>query len=43
MAYIGNQADTAFTSLIKQDLTGASGDSLTLFIYNAMSFALETA
>ena len=30
MAYIGNQADTAFTSLIKQDLTGASGDSLTL-------------
>ena len=30
MAYIGNQVDTAFTSLIKQDLTGASGTSLTL-------------
>ena len=30
MAYIGNPVDTAFTSLLKQDLTGASGTSLTL-------------
>ncbi len=42
MAYIGNQADTAFTSLIKQDLTGASGDSLTLThaVANANDIAL---
>lgn len=42
MAYIGNQADTAFTSLIKQDLTGASGDSLTLThaVSNANDIAL---
>ena len=30
MAYIGNQIDTGFTSLLKQDLTGASGTTLTL-------------
>jgi len=30
MAYIGNPVDTAFTSLLKQDLTGASGQTLTL-------------
>jgi len=30
MAYIGNPVDTAFTSLLKQDLTGASGTTLTL-------------
>ena len=30
MAYIGNKADVAFTSLLKQDLTGASGTTLTL-------------
>ena len=30
MAYIGNKADAAFTSLLKQDLTGASGQTLTL-------------
>ena len=30
MAYIGNQIDTGFTSLLKQDLTGASGQTLTL-------------
>jgi hypothetical protein len=30
MAYIGNKADVAFTSLLKQDLTGASGQTLTL-------------
>ena len=30
MPYIGNKSDTAFTSLLKQDLTGASGTSLTL-------------
>ncbi len=30
MAYIGNKADVAFTSLLKQDLTGASGATLTL-------------
>ena len=42
MAYIGNQADTAFTSLIKQDLTGASGTSLTLThaVANANDIAL---
>ena len=42
MAYIGNQADTGFTSLIKQDLTGASGDSLTLThaVSNASDIAL---
>ena len=42
MAYIGNKADTAFTSLIKQDLTGASGTSLTLThaVANANDIAL---
>jgi len=42
MAYIGNKADTAFTSLIKQDLTGASGISLTLShaVANANDIAL---
>ena len=42
MAYIGNKADTAFTSLIKQDLTGASGTSLTLThsVSNANDIAL---
>ena len=42
MAYIGNKVDTAFTSLIKQDLTGASGDSLTLThaVSNANDIAL---
>ena len=30
MAYIGNKADVALTSLLKQDLTGASGTTLTL-------------
>ncbi len=42
MAYIGNQADTAFTSLIKQDLTGASGQTLTLThaVANANDIAL---
>jgi len=42
MAYIGNQVDTAFTSLIKQDLTGASGTSLTLThaVANANDIAL---
>ena len=42
MAYIGNKADTAFTSLLKQDLTGASGTSLTLThaVANANDIAL---
>lgn len=42
MAYIGNKADTAFTSLLKQDLTGASGTSLTLShaVANANDIAL---
>ena len=42
MPYIGNKADTAFTSLIKQDLTGASGTSLTLThaVANANDIAL---
>lgn len=42
MAYIGNKVDTAFTSLIKQDLTGASGTSLTLShaVANANDIAL---
>ena len=42
MAYIGNKADTAFTSLEKQDLTGASGTSLTLThaVANAFDIAL---
>ena len=42
MAYIGNQVDTSFTSLIKQDLTGASGTSLTLThaVANANDIAL---
>ena len=42
MAYIGNKADTAFTSLIKQDLTGASGTSLVLShaVANANDIAL---
>ena len=42
MAYIGNKTDTAFTSLLKQDLTGASGTSLTLShaVANANDIAL---
>ncbi|QDP57950.1 MAG: hypothetical protein Unbinned2189contig1000_35 [Prokaryotic dsDNA virus sp.] len=42
MAYIGNPVDTAFTSLLKQDLTGASGTSLTLThaVANANDIAL---
>ena len=42
MPYIGNKADTAFTSLLKQDLTGASGTSLTLThaVANANDIAL---
>ena len=42
MAYIGNKADSGFTSLIKQDLTGASGTSLTLThaVANANDIAL---
>ena len=42
MAYIGNKSDTAFTSLLKQDLTGASGTSLTLThaVANANDIAL---
>ena len=42
MPYIGNKADTAFTSLIKQDLTGASGTSLVLShaVANANDIAL---
>ena len=42
MPYIGNRADTAFTSLLKQDLTGASGTSLTLThaVANANDIAL---
>ena len=42
MAYIGNPVDTAFTSLLKQDLTGASGTSLTLShaVANANDIAL---
>ena len=42
MAYIGNKTDTAFTSLLKQDLTGASGTSLTLThaVANANDIAL---
>ena len=42
MPYIGNKSDTAFTSLIKQDLTGASGTSLTLShaVANANDIAL---
>ena len=42
MAYIGNRSDSAFTSLLKQDLTGASGTSLTLThaVANANDIAL---
>ena len=42
MAYIGNKSDTAFTSLLKQDLTGASGTSLVLShaVANANDIAL---
>ena len=42
MGYVGNRADTAFTSLLKQDLTGASGTSLTLThaVANANDIAL---
>ncbi len=42
MTYIGNKSDTAFTSLLKQDLTGASGTSLTLThaVANANDIAL---
>ena len=42
MAYIGNQIDTGFTSLLKQDLTGASGTTLTLShaVANANDIAL---
>ena len=42
MPYIGNKSDTAFTSLIKQDLTGASGTSLVLShaVANANDIAL---
>ena len=42
MAYIGNKADVAFTSLLKQDLTGASGQTLTLShaVANANDIAL---
>ena len=42
MPYIGNKSDTAFTSLLKQDLTGASGDSLVLShaVANANDIAL---
>ena len=42
MPYIGNKSDTAFTSLLKQDLTGASGTSLTLThaVANANDIAL---
>ena len=42
MAYVGNKLDTAFTSLLKQDLTGASGTSLTLThaVANANDIAL---
>ena len=30
MAYIGNRASSSFNSITKQDLTGATGNSLTL-------------
>ena len=42
MGFIGNQPATSFTSLLKQDLTGASGTSLTLnhAVANANDIAL---
>lgn len=42
MSYIGNQSSANFTSLEKQDLTGASGTSLTLThaVSNAFDIAL---
>ena len=42
MPYIGNKADSAFTSLTKQDLTGSSGASITLShaVANAQDVAL---
>ena len=42
MAYIGNRADTSFTSLEKQDFSNPSGTSLTLThaVANANDIAL---
>ena len=42
MTYIGNKSSANFTSLEKQDLTGASGTSLTLThaVSNAFDIAL---
>ena len=42
MTYIGNKSSANFTSLEKQDLTGASGTSLTLThaVANAFDIAL---